>query len=108
MAEGSVVSTSKSESAEGAEVIAPSSAVRLDQLTELVIGAAIEVHRQTGPGLMESVYEECLCCELAHLGLKFQRQVHLPIVYKGTKLTVGYKMDLLLVEDAVVLELQDG
>ena len=95
----------KSEGAEGAEVISAPRGVRLNQLTEMIIGAAIEVHRQTGPGLMESVYEECLCYELSQLGLNFQRQVRLPIAYKGIKLDCGFKMDL-LVEDAVVLELK--
>jgi GxxExxY protein len=80
----------------------PESAARL---TEMIIGAAIEVHRQTGPGLMESAYEECLCYELSQLGLNFKRQVNLPILYKGIKLDCGYKMDL-LVEDTVVLELK--
>jgi GxxExxY protein len=74
-------------------------------LTELIIGAAIEVHRHTGPGLMESVYEECLCYELSQLGLSFKRQAHLPVSYKGIKLDCGYKMDL-VVEDKVVLELK--
>jgi GxxExxY protein len=77
----------------------------LDHLTELIIGAAIEVHRETGPGLLESVYEECLCYELHQSGLAFQRQVQLPILYKGIKLDCGYRMDL-VVEDAVVLELK--
>jgi len=77
----------------------------LNQLTEQIIGAAIEVHRNTGPGLMESVYEECLCYELSQLGLHFERQVHLPVSYKGIKLDCGFKMDL-LVEDTVVLELK--
>src|SRR5215831_15985895 len=76
-----------------------------DQLTELIIGAAIEVHRETGPGLLESVYEECLCYELSQLRLAFERQVHLPVLYKGIKLDCGYRMDL-VVEDAVVLELK--
>ncbi|HEV3201906.1 MAG TPA: GxxExxY protein [Bryobacteraceae bacterium] len=74
-------------------------------MTQLIIGAAIEVHRQTGPGLMESVYEECLCYELSQLGLRFQRQMPLPISYKGIKFACGYKMDL-VVEDAIVLELK--
>jgi GxxExxY protein len=94
-----------SEGAEGAEVINAPRGVRLNQLTEMIIGAAIEVHRQTRPGLMESVYEECLCYELSQLGLAFQRQVHLPVSYKGIKLDCGFKMDL-LVEDAVVVELK--
>jgi len=96
---------SRPESAEGAEVISDPRGARFSQLTELIIGAAIEVHRNTGPGLMESVYEECLCYELGHLGLSFQRQVHLPVSYKGIKLDCGFKMDL-LVEDSVVLELK--
>ena len=75
------------------------------RLTEQIIGAAIEVHRHTGPGLMESAYEECLCFELSQLGLSFKRQVSLPITYKGIKLDCGYKMDL-VVEDTVVLELK--
>lgn len=93
------------ESAEGAEVRGFPSGFELDRLTEMIIGAAIEVHRQTGPGLLESVYEECLCYELSQLGLRFQRQVQLPIMYKGNRLACGYKMDL-VVEDAVVLELK--
>jgi GxxExxY protein len=95
----------KSESAEGAEVTSAPQMSRFNQLTEQIIGAAIEVHRNTGPGLMESVYEECLCYELSQLGLRFRRQVHLPISYKGIKLDCGFKMDL-LVEDAIVLELK--
>jgi GxxExxY protein len=74
-------------------------------LTELIIGAAIEVHRQTGPGLMESVYEECLCFELNRLGLHFKRQVELPVRYKGVKLDCGFRMDL-VVESSVVVELK--
>jgi GxxExxY protein len=96
---------SKSEGAEVAEVTGATRLSRLNQLTEQIIGAAIEVHRQTGPGLMESAYEECLCYELSQLGLRFQRQVHLPVSYKGVKLDCGFKMDL-LVEDTVVLELK--
>ena len=88
---------SKPESAELAE--------GTSALTELIIGAAIEVHRHTGPGLMESAYEECLCYELSQRGLRFARQVQLPVLYKGVKLDCGYKMDL-VVEDAVVLELK--
>src|SRR5947209_14008183 len=77
----------------------------LDQLTERIIGAAIEVHRETGPGLLESVYEECLCYELSQLKLAFERQVQLPVLYKGVKLDCGFRMDL-VVENAVVLELK--
>jgi GxxExxY protein len=77
----------------------------LNQLTERIIGAAIEVHRVTGPGLLESAYEECLCYELSQLGLEFKRQVHLPVPYKGLLLDCGYRMDL-VVEDAVIVELK--
>jgi GxxExxY protein len=93
------------ESAEGAEDCAAPRPLRLDRLTEQIIGAAIEVHRQLGPGLMESAYEECLCYELSQLGLPFQRQAHLPVSYKGIRLDCGYKMDL-VVDDSVVLELK--
>jgi GxxExxY protein len=93
------------ESAEGAEDRAAPRSLGLNRLTEKIIGAAIEVHRQLGPGLMESAYEECLCYELSQLVLPFQRQVHLPISYKGIKLDCGYKMDL-VVDDSVVLELK--
>ena len=80
-------------------------ALGLNQLTELIIGAAIEVHRATGPGLMESVYEQCLCYELSQRGVSFQRQVELPVSYKGIKLNCGFRMDM-VVEDSVVLELK--
>jgi GxxExxY protein len=76
-----------------------------NRITEQVIGAAIEVHRHTGPGLLESVYEECLCYELSQLRLSFQRQVPLPVSYKGVKLDCGYKMDV-VVDDAVIVELK--
>jgi len=76
-----------------------------NKLTEAIIGAAIEVHRVLGPGLLESAYEECLCHELSLRGLRFRRQVPLPVVYKGIRLDCGYHMDI-LVEDSVVLELK--
>ena len=76
-----------------------------DPLTGAVIGAAIEVHRQVGPGLLESAYEECLCHELHLRGLSFERQVALPVSYKGLHLDCGYKIDL-IVEREVVVELK--
>ena len=76
-----------------------------NEITEKVIGAAIEVHRHLGPGLLESAYEQCLCYELSNLGLSFQRQVPVPIVYKGIKLDSVYKVDL-FVEAAVIVELK--
>ncbi len=76
-----------------------------DARTSPILGAAIEVHRCLGPGLLESAYEECLCHELCLRGLHFQRQVELPVEYKGLKLSCGYKIDL-LIQDEVVLELK--
>lgn len=76
-----------------------------DPRTSPIIGAAIEVHRQLGPGLLESAYEECLCHELRLRELQFKRQVDLPVFYKGLLLNCGYKIDL-IVEDDVVLELK--
>ena len=76
-----------------------------DRLTEKVIGLAIEVHRQLGPGLLESAYEECLCLELQEAGLAFRRQVPLSITYKSIRLDCGYRLDL-LIEDQLILELK--
>jgi GxxExxY protein len=76
-----------------------------DPRTSPIIGAAIEVHRHLGPGLLESAYEECLCHELHLRGLAFEPQVELPVSYKGLKLDCGYRIDL-IVEKEVVLELK--
>ncbi len=76
-----------------------------DPLTERVIGAAIEVHRHLGPGLLESAYEECLFWELGQAGLKTQRQVPVPVVYKEVKLDIGYRLDL-VVQDELIVELK--
>ncbi len=78
---------------------------RSDQLSNLIIGAAIEVHRALGPGLLESAYEECLAYELQLRNIAFGRQVPLPVVYKGVRLDCGYRLDL-LVEDLVIVELK--
>ncbi len=75
-----------------------------DELTEKIIGAAIEVHRDLGPGLLESIYEEALCYEFELQRIKYQRQVPSDIIYKG-KIIKGQKIDL-LVEDEVVVELK--
>ncbi len=75
------------------------------QLTHEIIGAAIEVHRFLGPGLLESAYEECFCHELTLRNLGVQRQVPVPVVYKEVKLECGYRLDL-VVEKEVVLELK--
>jgi len=74
-------------------------------ITEKIIGAAIDVHRALGPGLLESAYEECLCHELNLTGLTFRRQVELPIRYKGVQLDCGYRVDL-VVQEAVIVELK--
>jgi len=76
-----------------------------DLLTEKIIGFAIEVHRQLGPGLLESAYEECLCYELSQSGIRFRRQVPLPVVYKSIRLDCGYRIDV-VVEELVILELK--
>jgi GxxExxY protein len=78
---------------------------REDQLTEKVIGCAIEVHKVLGPGLLESAYEECFCYELGLNDLSFRRQVPLPVEYKGIKLDCGYRIDV-VVNDLIVVELK--
>jgi len=77
----------------------------LNRLTDKIIGAAIEVHRNLGPGLLESAYETCLAYELEQLGLNVERQKPLPLVYKDIRLDQGYRIDL-LVEQKVVVELK--
>ena len=74
-------------------------------ISRLIVGAAIEVPRVLGPGLLESAYEEALCRELSLQRLTFERQKTLPVSYKGVKLSCGYRLDL-LVEDLVVVELK--
>jgi GxxExxY protein len=76
-----------------------------NEITAKIIGAAIEVHRHLGPGLLETAYEECLCYELDRLKMLFQRQLASPVIYKGIQLDCGYRMDL-LVEDAVIVEIK--
>lgn len=76
-----------------------------DRLTERIIGAAIEVHKELGPGLLESTYETCLEYELRQRGLKVARQVPIPINYKKVRLKTGYRLDL-LVEDKVIVEVK--
>jgi GxxExxY protein len=76
-----------------------------NQITGEIIGAAIEVHRQLGPGLLESAYEECLARELTLRSIPFERQKPIPIVYKDVKLECGYRIDL-LVQGNIVVELK--
>lgn len=75
------------------------------ELTERIIAAAMEAHRELGPGLLESAYEQCLCHELHLRDLAFTRQIDLPVVYKGTKLDCGYCIDL-IVNEQVIVELK--
>ena len=75
----------------------------MDDLSHEIIGAAIEVHRALGPGLLESIYEECLAHELTLRRIPFKRQVALPLLYKGVRLESGYRLDM-VVKDLVVLE----
>jgi GxxExxY protein len=80
-------------------------AKRLNDLSERIIGAAIAVHRALGPGLLEAPYEECLCHELERLGLRFDRQKPLPLVYGSVKLACAYRMDL-VVENSIIVEVK--
>lgn len=77
----------------------------VNELTYEIIGAAIEVHKLLGPGLLESTYRECLCRELALRGISFRREYGVPLHYKGTRLESGYRADL-LVADLVVVEIK--
>ena len=74
-------------------------------LTERIIGLAIEVHRCTGPGLLEAVYAEFLGLELRQAGIEFQNQVAVPVTYKGTTLPFGFRADI-VVENAIILEIK--
>lgn len=76
-----------------------------ERISGAVIGSAVRVHRELGPGLLESVYEACLAHELAKAGLRVERQIPVPIVYDGTQLDAGFRIDL-FVERAVVVELK--
>jgi GxxExxY protein len=78
---------------------------QLNSLTEQIIGAALSVHRELGPGMLEKAYERCLAFELADRGLHLERQKTLPLSYRGMHLNCGYRIDL-LVEDLVVVEVK--
>ena len=79
--------------------------ININQITEKIIGCAIAVHKELGPGLLESAYEECLMYELRQSGLNALRQVPVPVVYKEIKLDCGYRIDI-LVENEVIVELK--
>ena len=76
-----------------------------DLLSKEIVGAAIEVHKHLGPGLLESAYEQALCCELSLRNITFERQKYLPAAYKGFDLDCGYRIDI-LVDDLVIIELK--
>jgi GxxExxY protein len=76
-----------------------------EELTGKIIGAAIEVHRNLGPGLLESAYEGCLCHERSLNGVKFEKQRPLPVVYKGIKIDCSYRLHL-VVEESVIVEVK--
>lgn len=76
-----------------------------NELSNKIVGAAIEVHRTLGPGLLESTYEECLCHELSLNQIPFVRQAQMPVVYKGIQLDCGYRIDI-IVDKKVILELK--
>jgi len=79
--------------------------MNINEITEKIIGCAIEVHRNLGPGLLESAYEQCLAYELKNIGLSIERQKAIPVIYKEIKLDCGYRIDL-LVENSVIIELK--
>ena len=80
-------------------------AMDINELSSKIIGAAIEVHKALGPGLLESAYEECLCHEFGLRGLSNERQKPLPVIYKGIELDCGYRLDI-VVENTIILELK--
>ena len=79
--------------------------MNVNEITEAIIGAAIEVHRALGPGLLESAYMQCLCHELHMRGLTFASEQSLPVIYKGLRLNCGFRVDLIVAE-AVVVEIK--
>jgi GxxExxY protein len=78
---------------------------RLNHLSHVIIGAALRVHTELGPGMLESAYEACLFFDLTELGLRVERQKALPLVYRGRQLPCGYRLDL-LVADSVIVEVK--
>jgi len=76
-----------------------------NELSKLIFLASLTVHKELGPGLLESVYEKCLYYELTHLGLKVDRQMPMPLVYKNINMSTGYRLDL-MVEGKVIIEIK--
>jgi GxxExxY protein len=83
----------------------PEAQEKANQLSRLILGSAIEVHRHLGPGLLESAYEACLCRELTLQQINYERQVPLPVVYKGVEIDCAYRLDI-VVEGLVVVEIK--
>src|SRR5688500_16888544 len=79
--------------------------MNVNEITHRIIGAAIEVHKETGPGLLESAYKACFATQLTSDGLRVRQEVAVPLFYKGTDVGVGYRLDL-LVEETVVVEVK--
>ncbi|MBI5307889.1 MAG: GxxExxY protein [Planctomycetes bacterium] len=79
--------------------------MEFDQLSKKVIGLAIEVHRELGPGLLENTYKQCLAYELSQAGINFKIEVELPVKYKNILISCGYRIDL-LIEDTLIIELK--
>lgn len=80
---------------------------RYEQIGKTILDCAFEVHKELGPGLLESIYEECLCEEIRNKGLKVESQVYLPLVYKGNKLNKNFRIDI-FVEDVIILEIKSA
>ena len=78
-----------------------------ERIGKIILDCAFEVHKELGPGLLESIYEECLCEEIRNKGLKVENQVYLPLVYKGKKLNKNFRIDV-LVEDVIILEIKSA
>ena len=81
--------------------------MEFDELSRRVIGCAIEVHRNLGPGLLESTYRQCLACELSHAGIQFQMELPVPVRHKDVLLDCGYRIDL-LVDRRLIVEIKSG
>ena len=79
--------------------------MKFDDLSNKVIGCALSVHRELGPGLLESTYEQCLCYELSKAGIQFERQKEFPVRYQGVEIDCGYRIDL-LIEGTLIIELK--
>jgi GxxExxY protein len=79
--------------------------LEIDKLSNIIIGAAIDVHRELGQGLLESIYEDSLCHELEQLNISFERQKHLPFIYKGKKMKSYFRIDI-LVENEIIVEVK--